>query len=162
MTDVRTSIASDLGAWLALAREVEPLFGPMADDASFQAALKQAIKDENAFCLRQAPDSPFAGGVVISPDTNEIAWLAVSTAHRGRGLGAALLAKALDRLNPDKDVVVQTFHGSVPEGQAARALYARFGFDDLEDGGNDPAGLPTVIMKRPAHRTGSQQPRTEA
>lgn len=148
MTDVRTAIASDLGAWLALAREVEPLFGPMADDASFQAALKQAIKDENAFCLRLETDAPLAGGVVISPDTNEIEWLAVSGAHRGRGLGAALLEKALARLNPEKNIVVQTFDGSVPEGHAARALYARFGFVHREDGGDNPAGLPTVIMEQ--------------
>ncbi|SCY61475.1 GNAT family N-acetyltransferase [Desulfoluna spongiiphila] len=153
MTNVHTSIPSDLEAWIALAREVEPLFGPMAGDASFRAALKQAIQDEHAFCLRQEPDAPhkpLAGGIVISPDTNEIAWLAVSAASRGKGIGTALLGEALAHLTPQEAIVVQTFDGSVPEGQAARSLYARFGFVDLKHGGDNPAGLPTVIMERPA------------
>jgi len=78
--------------------------------------LKQAIKDDNAFCLRLETNAPLAGGVVISPDTNEIEWLAVSGAHRGRGLGAALLEKALARLNPEKNIVVQTLTTRYPKG----------------------------------------------
>ncbi len=43
------SKSSDYDAWIALAREAEPLLGPMADEAAFQAALRQAISDQAAF-----------------------------------------------------------------------------------------------------------------
>jgi len=150
---VHTATASDFEAWIALAREVEPLFGPMADDDSFRDAVRQAIAGQTAFCLRQETQDrpqPLAGGIVISTDTNEIAWLAVSGANREKGCGTALLGEALVHLNRQETAFVQTFDASVPEGQAARRLYGRFGFADLKKGGDNPAGLPTVIMERPA------------
>ena len=42
-------------AWIALAREFETLFGPMALDGAFQEALRQAIFSETAFCIRSGP-----------------------------------------------------------------------------------------------------------
>jgi len=148
--DVTYSKLTDFDAWIALAREVEPLFGPMADEAAFQEALRQAISDSTAFCICSAPDereSPLKGGVVISKDTNEIAWLAVSKQHRQMGYGRQLLEFAIRQLDQQKSIIVQTFAESVSEGKAARKLYLDFGFKDLEDGGLNPAGVPTVIMR---------------
>lgn len=148
--NVEYAAASDYAPWLDLAREVEHLFGPMADDPGFQNALKQAMSDKAAFCVRtggndQAPS--FKGGIVISRETNEILWVAVSKSHRGKGVGKALLAFAMDKLDRAAPIRVQTFDGSIPEGRAARALYKMFGFFDHEDGGPNPAGIPTVIMQ---------------
>jgi ribosomal protein S18 acetylase RimI-like enzyme len=140
----------DVEGWLALAREVEPLFGPMAESADFQAALRQAIGRHEAFCIRSRPEGTplvLEGAVVVSKAANEIAWLAVSADHRGQGHGRALLTAALTHLDPTRPVTVQTFAATVPEGQAARDLYRGFGFTDQEDGGLNPAGVPTVIMQ---------------
>lgn len=51
---MKVSIAQnqDHKAWLILAKEVEHLFGPMADEESFQMALSEAIDAELAFCVR--------------------------------------------------------------------------------------------------------------
>lgn len=150
---VRGASLSDFEAWIALAREVEPLFGPMADEVSFRDALKQAITAGSAFCIGpngNDREQALSGGVVLSPQTNEIAWLAVSAATRGKGYGRALLELAVGRLNNREPMGVQTFDASVPEGRAARKLYEGFGFSDLRKEGMNPAGLPTVIMERPA------------
>lgn len=148
--NVDYAAAPDYTPWLDLAREVEPLFGPMADDPGFQDALKQAISEKTAFCVRTGTNGrepALKGGIVISREANEILWVAVSQAFRGKGAGKALLAFAMEELDRTTPIRVQTFDGSTPEGRAARALYKDFGFSDHEDGGPNPAGIPTVIMQ---------------
>mgnify|MGYP001210771667 FL=1 len=151
--NVDYSNLSDFAAWISLAREVEPLFGPMADEAPFQEAIRDAISEKRAFCIRASADekdASLSGGVVISEEANEIVWLAVAERCRGMGFGRQLLKFAINRLNPHKSIFVQTFDQSVPEGTAARHLYLESGFTDLKDGGPNPAGIPTVIMQLPA------------
>ncbi len=50
--DVVSSELKDFDAWIALVKEVEYLFGPMADEVSFQDGLQQAILQKTAFCIR--------------------------------------------------------------------------------------------------------------
>jgi len=148
--DVDYSILADFGAWIAVAREVEPLFGLMADETVFQEALRQAISQKDAFCIRTTPNGhsrTLKGGIVISKAANEIAWLAVSQKYRNMGCGLRLLTFAVNELNPREDIFVQTFDESVFEGRAARRLYSDFGFADYQNGGLNPAGVPTVIMR---------------
>lgn len=155
--DVVYSKVTDFDAWILLAREVEPLFGPMADEIDFQEALRQAISLHTAFCIYSEPNGDnknLFGGVVISKETNEIAWLAVSKQSRGNGYGRKLIEFAISELNPRKNIFVQTFDKSVPEGKVARNLYLDFGFTDIKDGGPNPAGVLTVIMQLEALKTG--------
>jgi len=84
---------------------------------------------------------------VISKETNEIAWLAVSKQFRGMGFGRQLLEFAIGKLNRMESIFVQTSDESVPEGKPARKLYLDLCFSDFKDGGLNPAGVPTVIMK---------------
>lgn len=144
------SIISDFDDWLSLSREVEPLFGPTADESSFQEALKQAISLNTAFCIRTESDGTnkkLIGGVVISKDSNEILWLAVSQRYQRNGYGRKLIEFAINSLNTKEKINVQTFNESVPEGKPARKLYMELGFKDIKDGGLNPAGIPTVIMQ---------------
>ncbi|PWV64581.1 GNAT family N-acetyltransferase [Plasticicumulans acidivorans] len=141
---------SDFLSWLALAREVEPLFGPMVDEEGFHAALRQAIGGEAAFCIRHDDGDALCGGVIISPAANEIVWLAVAERFRRRGFGRALLRGALDRLERRERIRVQTFAAGVAAGAAARRLYLAAGFSDVEAAGANPAGIATVIMQLPA------------
>jgi hypothetical protein len=50
---VQQATDDDLPAWLALAAEVEPLFGPMVDEPEFLRALQRNINRGSAFCVRQ-------------------------------------------------------------------------------------------------------------
>ena len=140
---------SHFNALISLAREAEPLFGPMAHESSFHDALKGAISQRLVFCLPQADTDTLKGAIIISPDTNEIAWFVVTHTCRNQGIGNQLLDFALTRLDQTQEILVQTFAPSVPEGAPARALYLKSGFRDLRDGGLNPAGIPTVIMGRP-------------
>jgi len=121
----------DFDAWIRLAREVEPLFGPMADEVPFQEALKQAMAQKTAFCIRSDSDGKeraLKGGIIISEELNEILWFAVLKPCRGKRYGRTLLDFAVSRLNRTKPILVQTFDASSPDGRAARKLYLDFGF----------------------------------
>jgi ribosomal protein S18 acetylase RimI-like enzyme len=81
---------------MELAREVEPLFGPMVSDPGFQRALENNIARGTAYCIRVedgAPGSPLAGGLLFSPKppTYKIGWLAISQNYRGQRLGTRLV-----------------------------------------------------------------------
>jgi GNAT superfamily N-acetyltransferase len=154
--DVVYSKITDFNAWISLAREVEPLFGPMADELDFQKSLRQAISLNTAFCIRSKPngnDKSLIGGAVISKESNEIAWLAISKKYRGKGYGRKLIKFAISKLNQRENLFVQTFDKSVSERESARKLYLDFGFTDIKDGGLTPAGVPTVIMRLEALKT---------
>lgn len=154
---IETCRPEDWAAWQTLTREVEPLFGPMADQPEFAEAWQAAVAARQVLCARKTPttnDSPLLGGIIFSPTENEIIWLAVSARSRGRGVGANLLELALEQLDPSRAIIVQTFDRSAPQGLPARKLYQLFGFTDQHPGETNPAGFPTVIMARPATENG--------
>ena len=137
----------DIGDWLDLAREVEPLFGPMADDPAFHDGMVQAMTMGRAWCVKRF--GRLAGGLVLCPDTREILWFAVSKDCRGKGVGRILLDQAVRVLGPEDEMTVTTFEKNVKEGLAARNLYESLGFRDLSPAGLNPAGIPIVRMARP-------------
>lgn len=142
---------NDINSWIALAQEVESLFGPMVADQNFLSAMRQIIAEKNAFCIRsdeKGEPRPLCGIIAISPENNEITWFAVASQERGKGYGSKLLTYALTQLDPNRPIIVQTFAKEVEAGAGARNLYLQAGFIDAEDAGMNPAGIPTVIMKR--------------
>jgi len=149
---VETALEGDIPGWLGLAGEVEPLFGPMIAEPGFLEGLKNAIKLGNAFCIRdeERPGNGLWGGILISPADNEVAWLAVSSQQRGKGVGIALLAHALDQFDQRAEIKGCTFDQTVKEGLPARRIYERFGFKDHHPAGLNPAGVPIVWMVKPA------------
>ena len=151
---IQIAAIDDFANWLALAREVEPLFGPMVDDPSFHEFLKKVFREQRAFCIREEdgpPGSPLCGGIAISRKKNEIGWLAVAEKQRGKGFGRALLEYALDNLNYQEDVWVQTFDETVIGGRPARRLYLHFGFRDHHPLDPTSTGIPRVMMVLAQH-----------
>ena len=148
MNRIRTATEEDLPLFLLLAREVEPLFGPMVEDPQFLAAIREAIIAGTVFCaVADAGEGVLPGACIISRELNEIAWLAVAAPCRGKGLGHSLLAHALKELDPQRPARVTTFKGLSQESVAARRLYENFGFADVEPGEINPAGFETVVME---------------
>jgi GNAT superfamily N-acetyltransferase len=150
----------DINAWLALAVEVEPLFGPMAGEESFQRAIAETVAARQAFCVRRG--NGLAGVIAVCRWNNAVEWLAVSARERGKGCGKALLAYALATLDPSRPVTVQTFAAECAAGAAARRLYVRAGFAEVEKAGLNPAGVPTVIMLRAPERAGNADKTAQA
>lgn len=141
---VQVAKIEDFENWLKLAKEVEPLFGPMAAEESFQIALKDLIEQKQAFCIKE--NAEFCGAIAISKSDNEILWFAVSQKHKGKGYGRLLLQYAINKLDASKDITVQTFAQRIEVGEPVRKLYQSFGFIDLKPSENNPAGYPTVII----------------
>jgi len=149
---VRPVKLEDIPAWLEMAREVEPLFGPMADSEDFRTGIRKVILEESAFCC-EAGDGTIGGIIAIDRKGNEIAWLPVSSSCRGRGIGRLLLETAVRELDPAAEILVQTFAAGITSGTSARALFTGFGFIDAQAAGKNPAGIDTVIMKRHPRRS---------
>ena len=141
---IETAKIGDFIDWLKLAKEVEPLFGPMSEDVKFQKALKSIIKTKQAFCIKE--NGRINAGIAISKEKNEIIWFAVSQNDRGKGYGKLMLQHAIDELDISKNITVQTFAKGTAEGNPARRLYESFNFIDLEPKENTQTGYPTVIM----------------
>ncbi len=105
MTDVVVAQLEDIPAWLLLAAEVEPLFGPLVDDAHFLGALRRNIERGTAFCVREpggCADIALPGGLLFSPKppVYTIGWLAVAQRCRRQGIGQRLVEYALGLVEP--------------------------------------------------------------
>ncbi|WP_312421492.1 GNAT family N-acetyltransferase [Anaerospora hongkongensis] len=110
--------------WLELAQEVEPLFGPMIRETGFHEAINMVIGKDRAFCLRDDSDK-LCGVILIAYEKNEIEWFAVANSDRRKGYGEKLLNHAINKLNPQKMIYVQTFDKTVLVGLGARKLYIK-------------------------------------
>ncbi|HPG31874.1 MAG TPA: GNAT family N-acetyltransferase [bacterium] len=128
-----------------LALQVEQLFGKMVGIKEFENAVEESLKSHKV--IGYIEKGEVHGSVIIDSAKNEIAWFVVDKEKRGLGIGKKLLEYALEILDSRKDITVQTFASSIPEGDSARRLYIKYGFKDDKDGGNNPAGIPTIIMK---------------
>lgn len=136
--DIQLARHADIPSWLALAVEVEHLFGPMAIESGFHEALKRNIERGSAFCIRDndgGPGTPLLAGLLFSsrPPIYQIGWLCVASRCRRRGLGRALVLHVMDLVRPPAELTVKTFGPDVPEGEPARRFYQSIGFS----GGGD-------------------------
>lgn len=150
MKNIILATAEDFENWLELAREVEPLFGPMVSEEGFRSGLMQAIKNGSAYCVRDIVDDKLLllGGVIIVYELNEIAWLAVTHKSRRKGLGDKLLSCAIDKLDSSREITVTTFAPGIDTGIPAIKLYEKYGFKNIGRGPINPAGIETVLMSR--------------
>jgi len=144
---IRLLNPQDFDAWIGLAEEVEPLFGPMINSEEFQTGIKNCIENNNAFGIENE-NGALTGIIALDRENNEILWLAVGKKYRGNSYGEKLVKKAIDELESNGDIYVQTFSGKANEGKNARNIYERNGFIDFKDAGKNLADIETVIMVR--------------
>ena len=142
---VQIAIPADIPGWLALASEVEFLFGPMIDQPEFHNALRKNIDRGSAYCVRehdQPAGAPLMGGLFLSfrPPTYHIRWMSVAAQYRREGVGTTLLAHIFDLIKPPAEIYVTTFGADNPEGQPARHFYKKMGFGFFENAPPGPEG----------------------
>jgi ribosomal protein S18 acetylase RimI-like enzyme len=152
----------DFDSWLALAAEVEPLFGPMVGEPGFLAALRRNIERGSAFCLRQAdggPGAPLRGGLLFSPKppVYHIGWLSVASRCRRRGVGTALVLHAMNLVCPPAELRVKTFGPDVPAGEPARRFYGALGFAAAETSDSESEGGARQIFRLVFNSRSAQQ-----
>jgi len=143
----------DIPAWLILAAEVEPLFGPLVNDPSFHRALHKNIGRGTAFCVRDAdepPDVPLHGGLLFSPKPPiyTVGWLAVAIPHRRHGIGQRLIEYVVGLVDIPAELIAITFRGDNPAGEPARRLYEQMGFHAAESVPNGPEGSSRQVFRR--------------
>ncbi len=153
MAHVEVAQPEDIPAWLVLATEVEPLFGPMVNDPAFHRALHKNIGRGTAFCAREAdgpPGVPLRGGLLFSPKPAlyTIGWLAVAQQHRRQGIGQRLIEYVIGLVEILAEVVVTTFGEDNPAGEPARRFYERMGFYAAEAAAPGPEGGSRQIFRR--------------
>ncbi|MBN1137328.1 MAG: GNAT family N-acetyltransferase [Anaerolineae bacterium] len=153
MPRVVTAQTEDIPAWLELAAEVEPLFGPMVDDPGFLQALIKNVERGTALCVREAdgpPGAPLLGGLLFSPKppVYTIGWLAVEQAHRRRQIGQRLVEHVFDLAARPAEFVVTTFGPDNRAGEPARRFYERMGFHPAERAADGPEGGSRQVFRR--------------
>ena len=144
---------ADRAAWLRLAAEVEPLFGPMLSDPGYHRALEKNIRRGTALCVREhngPPGTPLMGGLLYSSCgcKYEIDWLAVAQRWQRQGVGRALVEHLFGLIRPPAEVVLITFAPDVAAGVPARCFYERHGFAPAEPGPPNAAGITTQVYRR--------------
>ena len=149
---IQTATRDDVGSWLALAKEVEFLFGPMVNEPNFHAALHKNIDRETAYCIREQdgnPGTPLMGGMLFSakPPVYHIGWLSVAGRGRRQGVGTALVEHAIGLVKPPAELLVETFGEDNPGGLPARRLYERLGFEPFEKSQPGPEGGSREVFR---------------
>jgi GNAT superfamily N-acetyltransferase len=153
MTNIVTAVPEDIPAWIKLAAEVEPLFGPMVNEPSFLSALQRNIARGTAFCVRDSegnPGVPLIGGLIFSPKPPiyKIGWLVVTQQYRRQGIGKRLVEQSLEVIIPPAELVVTTFGEDNIAGKPARRFYEHMGLQAAESAPNGPEGGSRQIFRR--------------
>jgi len=145
---------ADIPAWLALAAEVEPLFGPMVADPGFHAALERNIARQTAFCIREqddAPRRPLMGALLFSATHAPhytIGWLAVAQRWRRQGVAQMLVEHCFRLVQSPAELSVVTFGPDNLAGRPARRFYERMGFQAAEMAPNGLEGGTRQFFRR--------------
>lgn len=126
-------VPEDIDCWMKLVGEVSWNF-PGLETADKILEHRQTVlkfmEKRQAVCVRD--NGEIIGVLLFSRNRNMICCLAVSPAHRRKGIAAALMTEALGQLDRSRDITVSTFRADDPKGIAPRALYKRFGFVEGE------------------------------
>lgn len=131
--NVTKGTPADIDSWMALVEEIRsdlPGLETQERMSAHRATVLRFMDEGRALCVKA--DGRIAGVLLLSARRNMICCLAVAPEYRRRGIGAALVEKALALLDRRYPVTVSTFREDDPKGAAPRALYRRFGFEPAD------------------------------
>ncbi len=133
MTEVLFGNKSDIEPWIELVRSMRDNFPGLETDEGmdeYRSTVLEFMSENRALCVKEGAE--IVGVLLFSVTHNMICCLAVSPAHRRKGIARALMTEALGRLDRSRNITVTTFRGDDPRGAAPRALYRKFGFVEGE------------------------------
>ena len=124
---------SDIGRWMELVAAVAWNFPGLETAESLQEHRETVLRfmqKQQALCVKDGEE--ILGVLLFSRKRNMLCCLAVSPEVRRRGIGSVLLQRALEELDPAREITVSTFREEDEKGAAPRALYRKFGFRERE------------------------------
>lgn len=132
---IRSGVIEDKAEWIKLAKEVAPVFRvpDMADNEEFQAYVIRALKGNKAIVAMDRMTDACLGIISFSRKHNSIAWFGVFEKHRGKGVGGKLLNCAINQLDWNQDINVETYPKDYAPGIPARKVYEKYGFRDTDE-----------------------------
>lgn len=144
---IRPATIEDIHHWLILAEEVGPIFRApqMAEDKEFHEYMKAKISKAEAFLAEDYMTKRCLGIIGFSKNFNRITWFGVFEEHRNKGVGSKLLKCALNQLDWNKEITVETYPEEYKPGAPAKHIYRKFGFKDSGEASFDRLG--NVIIK---------------
>ena len=132
---------SDIDSWMELVNNVSWNFPGLETVERIEEHRKTVLEFINqgrALCVKR--EEKVVGVLLFSKKMNMICCLAVDPNYRRQGIASALLEKAINQLDRDRDITVSTFRENDMKGIAPRALYKGFGF--VEDEFLEEFGYP--------------------
>lgn len=123
--------SSCIDSWMQLVRKVSWNFPGLETEKSIDEHKQTVLKfmsKKQALCVRN--QETVVGILLFSRSRNMICCLAVAPEYRKQGLASILMRKALDELDRSKEITVSTFRENDEKGNAPRALYRKFGFQE--------------------------------
>ena len=127
--EVLFGTSSDIEQWMGLVKRVSWIFPGLETEESLEEHSRTVLKfmdKKEALCIKR--DDAIVGVILFSRNRNMICFLAVLPEYRQQGIASALLKKALNELERNRDIIVSTFRENDEKGAAPRALYKKFGF----------------------------------
>ena len=133
MPEVEFGTERDIEPWTKLVRGMRDNFPGLETEEGldeYRSTVLEFMNENRALCVKEGAE--IVGVLLYSVTHNMICCLAVSPAHRRKGIASALITEALERLDRSRDITVTTFREDDPRGKAPRALYKKFGFTEGE------------------------------
>lgn len=118
---------ADIDEWMKLAIRVRENF-PGFEEESYRETVLRNMARGSALCVKD--EGEMAGVLLYSKKHGCLSYLAVAPEKRKRGVGSALVEAMLSET--EGDIWVDTFRAGDPMGDAPRALYRKFGFEEGE------------------------------
>lgn len=127
--DIMIAQHSDIEEWMLLVNMVKESFPGLNKD-DYQKTLKACIEKHEAICTKK--QGKIVGILLFSVEHNLLAFMAVHPAFRKRGIAASMIKYMASLFPAGKDIWVTTYRKGDPQGESARALYSRCGFEPNE------------------------------
>lgn len=121
----------DIESWMELVERVRWNFLGLETQQAMEEHRQTVLRfmgEQRALCVKEG--DRVIGVLLLSKKHNMICCLGVDPEHRRKGIGSALLKKALSELDRSRDITLTTFRKTDEKGIAPRKLYKRFGFSE--------------------------------
>ena len=142
---VKIAELNDIDKWFNFVKTVIHDFYDidLINNEHYRGVIEKNIKRRTAIYVEN--EKKIIGGMIYSPNSNHIGWLAVDPEYRRKGIGTALVKYMFNELADRKELKVKTFIEGDWQSNVSHPFYMSLGFepkeincDDMENNANRP------------------------